>query len=426
MLRAIQSLLIIVFLCANNSFAVVPTAPTLTLTVTGLHIQASWLPLPSATGYELFYAPYPSAIPISSLDMGSTLNLEVDLPAGAAFYVAIQAYNDEGNSEFSNIEFFVLATADSPTIITVSPEASSDGAATQTNISVTFSEEMNGAEIISSNANIFTLKDTYFDRELSGNISASNDNQTFTFNPHQDLEEGKEYLATISTNATNLTGNPLTESYSWSFTVGAIPIANFVLPFDLDDILVFTISPFGPIRRASDTTFGHGGIDIPLPENAPFYAASDGVIISVEIGSGNRGGHDVTILLRTDGVTNSGWYLEYEHITLEAGITVGSLLSQGQLFATNPGTAANNHIEFGYWNGSKIFSKKCWVDFLESSDFVDYFNNTIRTDSRFIDTWTSVQDEGFYPIRGLLDSELYPDGAQLCYELGTDVRIEVN
>ena len=219
----------------------------------------------------------------------------------------------------------------------------------------------------------------------------------------------------------------LSGTYSWSFTVGVLPAADFALPFDMGDMKVATIKPFGPIRRSSDSGIGHGGIDIPLIDNAPLYAVASGVIISVEEGSrGGRGGNDVMLLLRTDGVTDSGWYFEYEHITLESGIGVGSQLSKGQLIGRNPGTAANNHLELAYWDGSFTHSKKCWVDFLEFLDFLNYFNNTIRNDSGFINSWMTAQDEGYYPLKAFLDSTLYPNGAQLCYELGADVRIKVD
>lgn len=203
------------------------------------------------------------------------------------------------------------------------------------------------------------------------------------------------------------------------------PPRNLATPFNVSDVLKSTISPFGLIRHSRDSGLGHPGMDIPLPVDAPFYAVANGILVKVEEGSGGRGGVDIMLLLDLDGEAGSGWYFEYEHVTLESGIAERSELAKGQLFARNPGTAANIHLELGYWDGTFTHNQTCWVDLLESSEFNDEFINVIRESSEFIEIWTNVQDEGFYPVRGLLDTDLYPDGARLCYPLGTDVRIAV-
>jgi len=43
-----------------------------------------------------------------TVDMGTKTGLSIDLWDGAAFYVAVQAYNSFGNSAYSNIELFML------------------------------------------------------------------------------------------------------------------------------------------------------------------------------------------------------------------------------------------------------------------------------------------------------------------------------
>ena len=55
--------------------------------------------------------------------------------------------------------------------------------------------------------------------------------------------------------------------------------------------------------------------------------------------------------------------------------------------------------------------------------FRNTFNNSLRTDQRFTDAWTTVKFEGRLPFRGLLDVDRFPDGARLCYPPGTDVRV---
>jgi len=97
---------------AYEGVAGTPTldAPKLTVTITGTTVSLYWTSVAGATGYALFYAPYPYAGPetIGSIDMGTQTGISVNLWEGAAFYVAVQAYNPAGSSSYSNIEFFSI------------------------------------------------------------------------------------------------------------------------------------------------------------------------------------------------------------------------------------------------------------------------------------------------------------------------------
>lgn len=87
-----------------------PTAPTLTVTTAGINATVSWGAVSGATGYTLSYAPFPYTGPetIKSVDMSVQTSISVNLWQGAAFYVAVQAYNSIGNSVYSNIEFLSI------------------------------------------------------------------------------------------------------------------------------------------------------------------------------------------------------------------------------------------------------------------------------------------------------------------------------
>ena len=87
-----------------------PTAPTLAATTTGTNVSISWNVVSGATGYTLFYAPYPYAGPetIGNIDMGTKTNISADLWKGASFYVAVQAKNSTGSSGYSNIVHFIV------------------------------------------------------------------------------------------------------------------------------------------------------------------------------------------------------------------------------------------------------------------------------------------------------------------------------
>ncbi len=89
----------------------VPAAPTLTATVSGINVSLSWTSPQGADGYTLFYATYTGADPqnidisaFASADLGTTNQFSASLFEGAAFYVAVKAYNKSGEkSELSNV-----------------------------------------------------------------------------------------------------------------------------------------------------------------------------------------------------------------------------------------------------------------------------------------------------------------------------------
>jgi len=69
----------------------------LSIEVSGNNVLIHWTSLNEATGYRLYYAPIPSADPISTIDMQQALTISGELPSGAAFYVAIEPYNENGS-----------------------------------------------------------------------------------------------------------------------------------------------------------------------------------------------------------------------------------------------------------------------------------------------------------------------------------------
>lgn len=92
------------------SFMIPPVLdpPELTVNTDGSNVSLSWTETEGAEGYMLYYAPYPSASAVYSGDMGNMTSLSGELPADSAFYVIVQAYNAEGRSGYSNLEYFIL------------------------------------------------------------------------------------------------------------------------------------------------------------------------------------------------------------------------------------------------------------------------------------------------------------------------------
>lgn len=91
-------------------YAAAPLAPILDVIVNEQTTTMTWSKISFANGYKLHYAPMPytGAEPIGIIDMGSQTTLSVSLPIGSAFYVAVSAYNIDGESGYSNIGSFTI------------------------------------------------------------------------------------------------------------------------------------------------------------------------------------------------------------------------------------------------------------------------------------------------------------------------------
>ena len=230
-----------------------------------------------------------------------------------------------------------------------------------------------------------------------------------------------------------LSSSPTLENNDRSSQVEASePPSDLSLPFDIEDVGGSNefISPFGIIRHSRDKGHGHGGIDIPLNENAPVYAVVDGTILSAQKSSDGAGGFDIKLLISGSG--GEGWGFLYEHVTLVPGITVGSAVTKGQLIARNGLTTdgRNNHLQLTYmFNNYSFFrDQRCWANYLDpisSKSLLSYFDS-IKTTEKFIEQWESASEEGMKAYKELFNREKYPEGPQLCYPLGLDVRVRAD
>lgn len=93
-----------------------PPPPNLSYSIDGFSVTLNWSDVSDATGYMLNYASYPYEGPstIESVNMGTNTTFSADLWEGAAFYVAMQAYDETQESEYSNIVFFTTTAEESP------------------------------------------------------------------------------------------------------------------------------------------------------------------------------------------------------------------------------------------------------------------------------------------------------------------------
>lgn len=85
-----------------------PAPPSIWLVQNGKNITLVWTRSDDATSYRLYYAPYPKADYVNSIDVGQSSDLSMDLWSGTSFYVAVTALNANGESNYSNILWFSI------------------------------------------------------------------------------------------------------------------------------------------------------------------------------------------------------------------------------------------------------------------------------------------------------------------------------
>ena len=112
-----QVYFVFILLCFSNTsaFAQLP-APELELSTTELNlITLSWTSVPGALGYELLKSSDPDG-EVKISELGNRTSLSVTLWKDTTFFVAIRAYNYEGNGELSNVEYLKLEGTSLPKI----------------------------------------------------------------------------------------------------------------------------------------------------------------------------------------------------------------------------------------------------------------------------------------------------------------------
>lgn len=128
------SILIIFIGCIVTSNFVVaeqspPIAPKLNISTNEFNVTLNWDRVNNADGYSLYYAPYPytGVESIGSFDLGNISSKTFTLWNNATFYTAIKAYNNSGESEYSNIELFKLTNHNKYTFVMIHFEAGYKG-----------------------------------------------------------------------------------------------------------------------------------------------------------------------------------------------------------------------------------------------------------------------------------------------------------
>ncbi|MER0171407.1 MAG: fibronectin type III domain-containing protein [Nitrosomonas sp.] len=184
-----------------------PSAPVITHSISGTSVTISWTNVPGASEYKLLYAPIPYTGPesIGSLDVGGVNSFSANLWEGASFYVAVQAGDNSGFSEYSNIGEITIAT-------TVA-DLNGNWRVTQTwgpnNCGYTIGTKFEEDFFFTQSGNTVTALDGDLD-DLSGNITGTTGSLLYSYED-EDTKESKTINFTI------LPGNTLSGSILWKY-----------------------------------------------------------------------------------------------------------------------------------------------------------------------------------------------------------------
>jgi hypothetical protein len=150
----------------------------------------------------------------------ATLTPSTNLPTGTRCTATVTtgAQDTNGVALPANFTWMFDTGANSDiTPPTVTQQVPAQGAVANTNtqVSVTFSEEMAPSSL---NANSFALKSSADNTPVPGTLSYAVGARTATFTPTNFLANNTAFTATVSSAATDLAGNPLIAPTVWTFS----------------------------------------------------------------------------------------------------------------------------------------------------------------------------------------------------------------
>ena len=148
---------------------------------------------------------------------GVTSYLVTSLDPETTYYFVVLALDGSGNvsTRIKEVSATTGSAADTtpPDVITHRPLEGTTNVALNTNIVVTFSEDMETASINSSTVQLSGTGGV----QVPGSVSYNSSTLSVMFNPDSDLGIETTYLCTVTTGVKDKAGNPLKKDYSFSF-----------------------------------------------------------------------------------------------------------------------------------------------------------------------------------------------------------------
>ena len=151
-----------------------------------------------------------------------TANLAPSTPFTAAIAPTVQSASGNliAGSYVWSFTSGINANTTPPTVVSTLPASAAPSAPTNTIVTATFSKAMDPTALTATGT--FTLAVAGVGgAAVPGTVSYAGN--TVTFKPSNPLAATKQYTATITTAAEDLTGNALAANFVWSFTTGAGP-----------------------------------------------------------------------------------------------------------------------------------------------------------------------------------------------------------
>ncbi len=106
-----------------------------------------------------------------------------------------------------------------PSIISISPASDATAVAVDATITIVFSEGMNVSTINNTSISLASTTTT----TVAGTVTYDTSSYVATFTTNSPLEHNTNYIATITTDATDVAGNTISAPFAWSFTTIPAP-----------------------------------------------------------------------------------------------------------------------------------------------------------------------------------------------------------
>jgi hypothetical protein len=145
-----------------------------------------------------------------------TFYTDTGLKNGQIYYYRITAIDNTGNESGFSEEDSATPVTQSPQIISVNPLQNALNISANTNISVTFNQDINFTTI---NANTFIIHASQTGLH-AGTYSYDSGTKTATFDPTGSFQVGEVVTVILTTDIQDTGGTALSNPYEWSFTIG--------------------------------------------------------------------------------------------------------------------------------------------------------------------------------------------------------------
>jgi hypothetical protein len=161
-------------------------------------------------------------------------SITMDPPEDGLYRFDVRGVDYSGNVSLRKFQSYYWTVDKAPTVASndVTPTQGQTGVQRNTDVSATFSEPMSANSLTdpsTQTSNTFKIQQWNKKRKswktLPATVSLSSDGKTATLDPYGDtatlLVPNKKYRVTIASRTTDMTGNPLSQNFVWTFTTGA-------------------------------------------------------------------------------------------------------------------------------------------------------------------------------------------------------------